>query len=424
MTAIPPEAANVLAMILHKAETGGTPGGAPTTDTTAPTNTVAASPTGTLPQGGGLDDTLARTNAEGQGIINRASQAGSQTADTSTVTDIPAPVNTTTPTPGADAVGLVNPRVSQGYGGSSGHPGVDLGIPSGTPLVAAESGKVTAAGNTDPGGYGNEVEITAANGVVMRYGHLSQVGVKLGDTVAAGSPIGKSGGDPGDPNKGNARGAHLHFEVRVGGHTVDPLPYLAGGAGVVAGTSTGNPAAQVATTTETTPVVEPANVAQNILDVASGKQPTNQTQTTVTKTPVPGQPQTGATGDSDPGAVDAFLGAIRQHESGGNYQIRNTSGQSNAAGAYQFIGSTWRGLGGSTASAADASPAEQDAIARAYATSLFNEFHSWRLAAIAWYGGPGIAQQAARGVDVGSPQGQGPYAAYGDTIERMMQGGK
>jgi hypothetical protein len=128
--------------------------------------------------------------------------------------------------------------------------------------------------------------------------------------------------------------------------------------------------------------------------------------------------------DSDPAAVDAFLNATKQHESGGNYQARYSGpAQSDAAGAYQFLSTTWQGMGGSTASAADASPAEQDAIAKKMALQLFNQFHSWRLVAIAWYGGPGVAQQAASGTNPGSPEGQGGYLAYGDTIQRMMSGG-
>jgi hypothetical protein len=127
--------------------------------------------------------------------------------------------------------------------------------------------------------------------------------------------------------------------------------------------------------------------------------------------------------DSDPAAIEAFLNATKQHESGGDYTIYNQSGQSNASGAYQFLGSTWKGMGGSTANAAEASPAEQDAIARKMAQQLFDKYHSWRLVAIAWYGGPGVADQVAAGQNPGSPEGQGPYLAYGDTIMRMMSGG-
>jgi hypothetical protein len=162
----------------------------------------------------------------------------------------------------------------------------------------------------------------------------------------------------------------------------------------------------------------PAAQAGNILDIAAGKPATRDGSTTTTSTTT-----NGSTSDTDESAVDSFLGAIRQHESGGNYQIYNQSGLSNASGAYQFIGSTWKGLGGSTSSAAEASPAEQDRIARAYALKLFQQFGSWKLVAVAWYGGSGVAEQVTRGQDPGSPEGQGPYLAYGDTIQRMMQGG-
>ncbi len=128
--------------------------------------------------------------------------------------------------------------------------------------------------------------------------------------------------------------------------------------------------------------------------------------------------------NTDPNAIEAFLAATRQHESGGDYTIYNQSGLSNASGAYQFIGSTWRGAGGSTQNAAEASPEEQDRVARSMAQSLFDQFHDWRLVAIAWYGGPGVAEQVANGQDPGSPDQQGGYLAYGDTIVNMMAGGQ
>lgn len=172
-----------------------------------------------------------------------------QPADTSTG-DQTATAGASTHQDGADAVGLVNPSVSGAYGemrGGGPHPGIDLAVPVGTPLVAAEGGVITVAGNADPGGYGNYVEIRSDNGVVMRYGHLSAVGVQVGQRVKPGDFVGKSGGEKGAPGSGNSEGAHLHFEVRIGDHTVDPVPYLAGGAGVVAGTASENPAASQAT---------------------------------------------------------------------------------------------------------------------------------------------------------------------------------
>lgn len=316
---------------------------------------------------------------------------------------------------GADAVGLVNPTVSQEYGVNN-HPGIDLAVPAGTPLVAAADGVVTVASNIDPGGYGNEVEITLADGTVMRYGHLTSISVQEGQQIKAGTPVGKSGGDAGDPGAGNSTGAHLHFEVRKGNQSVDPVPYLAGGAGVVAGNAVDNPAVAGAG-------LGAGGQARTLIDAASGKKRKGSSPKQLKLKKIPGRGAVSAS-DGDPNGVEAFLAATRTHESGGDYTIYNQSGLSNASGAYQFLGSTWQGLGGSTANAAEASPAEQDAIARRYALSLFDRFHSWRLVAIAWYGGPGVAEQVARGVDPGSPDGQGGYLDYGDTIVRMMNGGK
>ncbi len=101
------------------------------------------------------------------------------------------------------------------------HTGIDYGLPQGTEVKAAASGKVIAAGWTDVG-YGNEVMIDHGNGVVSLYGHLSQVDAKVGDTVQAGQEIGLSG------STGNSTGPHLHFGVEVNGKWVDPTPYLNG----------------------------------------------------------------------------------------------------------------------------------------------------------------------------------------------------
>jgi hypothetical protein len=257
------------------------------------------------------------------------------------------------------------------------------------------------------------VEITGDDGIITRYGHLSGMTVQQGAKIRAGQVIGQSGGLANAPGSGNSTGPHLHFEVRQGDHTIDPTPFLAGGYQVVGGVSSDH-------STPTT--ADPKELARHALQGVIGA---------ITGNPVedpaatPDQPTaTGSTSDGDPGAIDAFLNATKQHESGGDYKVYNQSGQSNASGAYQFLGSTWRGEGGSTANAAEATPAEQDAIARKMALRLFNQFHSWKLVAIAWYGGPGIAAQVAAGKDPGSPSGQGSYTAYGDTIVRMMQGGK
>ncbi|WFR68206.1 M23 family metallopeptidase [Curtobacterium flaccumfaciens] len=70
------------------------------------------------------------------------------------------------------------------------------------------------------GGYGNQVLLQHADGSQTRYGHLSQIGVRGGQTVTAGQRIGAVG------NTGVSTGAHLHFEVIVGGTPVDPAVWL------------------------------------------------------------------------------------------------------------------------------------------------------------------------------------------------------
>lgn len=104
------------------------------------------------------------------------------------------------------------------------HKGNDLTTNSGTPLLAPADGKVTIASMTyDPNGYGGFIEIKHKDGIETRYGHCSQIDVKVGDDVKRGEVIGKSGGDASDPGNGNSNDAHLHYEVVVNGSRVDPI---------------------------------------------------------------------------------------------------------------------------------------------------------------------------------------------------------
>jgi len=100
------------------------------------------------------------------------------------------------------------------------HPGIDFGVPSGTPIKAAADGVVTVAGSY--GGYGNAVMINHGNGTVTLYGHLSEIKVEEGKEVKQGDVIGLSG------NTGRSTGPHLHFEIRENGQPVDPSLYIAG----------------------------------------------------------------------------------------------------------------------------------------------------------------------------------------------------
>lgn len=99
------------------------------------------------------------------------------------------------------------------------HTGVDIAAPMGTPVVAAEDGKVvfTESGNT---GYGNHIIIQHKNGLKTLYGHLSSIDVSKGQQVVRGEQIGKVG------STGNSTGPHLHFETIVNGQKVNPMPFI------------------------------------------------------------------------------------------------------------------------------------------------------------------------------------------------------
>lgn len=110
------------------------------------------------------------------------------------------------------------------------HLGIDYGVPVGTPVQATASGTVTQADNTDPRGYGCEIDIDHGGGWSSRYGHLVQYAVAQGQTVQQGAVIGYSGGQQGAPCSGNATGPHLHFEIAQGGVQQDPAPLVGGNA--------------------------------------------------------------------------------------------------------------------------------------------------------------------------------------------------
>jgi murein DD-endopeptidase MepM/ murein hydrolase activator NlpD len=102
------------------------------------------------------------------------------------------------------------------------HTGVDLVQDYGSEIHATASGRVTHAGPM--GGYGDMVEIDHGNGLVTRYGHLSEILVAEGQEVKAGGLLGRLG------STGRSTGPHLHYEVRVDGEPVDPERFLAAGA--------------------------------------------------------------------------------------------------------------------------------------------------------------------------------------------------
>jgi len=100
------------------------------------------------------------------------------------------------------------------------HHGIDIAVPSGTPILAPRDGWVREAG-VDPNGiYGNYVLIDHGGGFQTLYAHCSELQTKRGKNVFAKDVIALSG------STGNSTGPHLHFEVRYSGKAVDPMIYL------------------------------------------------------------------------------------------------------------------------------------------------------------------------------------------------------
>jgi len=131
----------------------------------------------------------------------------------------------------ASKVPLANPvrgsfRWTSGYGyrrdpfggGRRFHGGVDMAGPLGTPIVAAADGIVTYAGWQS--GYGKIVIIRHAQGFETRYGHLTTIDVAKGESIFKGDKIGGMG------STGRSTGVHLHYEIRIGGETVNPMTYI------------------------------------------------------------------------------------------------------------------------------------------------------------------------------------------------------
>ena len=99
------------------------------------------------------------------------------------------------------------------------HAGIDLSGPRGTPVYATADGVISNAG-WNSGGYGNLVKVDHGRGIETRYGHLSAILVRPGDRVTRGQLIGRMG------STGRSTGNHLHYEVRIEGRAVNPIPFM------------------------------------------------------------------------------------------------------------------------------------------------------------------------------------------------------
>jgi murein DD-endopeptidase MepM/ murein hydrolase activator NlpD len=107
------------------------------------------------------------------------------------------------------------------------HTGLDFRAATGDPVRVTANGKVVSAAWA--GGYGRMVEIDHGNGLSTRYGHLSEIDVKVGDVVKIGQVIGLVG------STGRSTGPHLHYETRIDGEAVDPQKFLRAGVRLSAG---------------------------------------------------------------------------------------------------------------------------------------------------------------------------------------------
>jgi murein DD-endopeptidase MepM/ murein hydrolase activator NlpD len=135
------------------------------------------------------------------------------------------------PAKAADATGAlptfrwpVRGKVITSYGAKTNgkaNDGINLAVPEGTPIKAAEDGVVAYSGN-ELKGYGNLILVRHSNGYVTAYAHASELMVRRGDTIKRGQVIAKSG------QSGEVASPQLHFEIRKGSNPVDPLQFLNG----------------------------------------------------------------------------------------------------------------------------------------------------------------------------------------------------
>ena len=114
--------------------------------------------------------------------------------------------------------GVISSRYGDRDGRSSGHGGLDIAAPSGTPIYACGDGTVTQAGWY--GGYGNLIIIDHGNGVKTYYGHCSALYVNKGETISSGEKIAAVG------STGDSTGPHLHLEIRINGTRINPQQYF------------------------------------------------------------------------------------------------------------------------------------------------------------------------------------------------------
>jgi murein DD-endopeptidase MepM/ murein hydrolase activator NlpD len=151
-------------------------------------------------------------------IQSATAAPGAPTAAASTAAASAPLIKATLADPSAHVSSPFGLRVDPINGSLREHEGIDIAAKAGSPILAAGDGVVVAAGAR--GGYGQAVEIKHGSGVTTLYGHASALLVHPGEHVTQGQPIATVG------ETGRATGPHLHFEVREGGHALNPTRAL------------------------------------------------------------------------------------------------------------------------------------------------------------------------------------------------------
>jgi murein DD-endopeptidase MepM/ murein hydrolase activator NlpD len=192
------------------------------------TQKVAAQPKALSapPKGKTETKTAALPKAQPKAGPQLASVAPTQTANVATPTQAPAATNPArSGSPGLSFRWPAKGRIIAGFGpktNGQSNDGINIALPEGTPVKAAEDGVVAYAGN-ELKGYGNLVLVRHADGYVTAYAHTKELLVKRGDPIKRGQVIARSG------QTGNVDAPQLHFEIRKGPAPIDPMPHLSGG---------------------------------------------------------------------------------------------------------------------------------------------------------------------------------------------------
>jgi murein DD-endopeptidase MepM/ murein hydrolase activator NlpD len=155
-----------------------------------------------------------------------------------TDTDAPKPTEVSRVSGVAPISGKLIVNSPYGKRASGMHHGADLKASSGTPVLSPITGNIIKAG--EEGVCGGSITVRTADGKEQhRFCHLKKFSVSVGQEVKAGDVIAQSGGDKGDPMRGNSTGAHLHWEKKLNGSLVDPMSTQSrGGQGAKVGPAT------------------------------------------------------------------------------------------------------------------------------------------------------------------------------------------